>query len=205
MKKILIFLFTVMLLIPFKVAADDSGMYTISIPATLNAAQSYSLPYTIGDNYALDVSVSSRNGNKLIKGSEELNYTMSKTEWQGLEGKGSLEFTFSVSGAPSSSGDYKDQLTFSTAPDYSIAAYEELIARIEALEAASSGMQMDLLWTNPSPANSFSAQTVALDLNDYSLVLIEYRQLNTNANYFGTNVFKVGSSGEMFSSVGGYI
>lgn len=37
---------------------------------------------------------------------------------------------------------------------------------------AQGGMKMDLLWTNPNPSASFAAQTVSLDLSEYSCVLI---------------------------------
>ena len=36
------------------------------------------------------------------------------------------------------------------------------------------GMDATLLWTNSSPADSFAAQTIAIDLSGYRFVLIEY-------------------------------
>ena len=37
-----------------------------------------------------------------------------------------------------------------------------------------SGCDAQLLWTNSAPASSFAAQTLALDLTDYSFILIEF-------------------------------
>lgn len=39
---------------------------------------------------------------------------------------------------------------------------------------AQGGMKMDLLWTNPNPSSSFSAQTIPIDLSDYSLIIISH-------------------------------
>lgn len=40
------------------------------------------------------------------------------------------------------------------------------------LAYAQGGMKMDLLWTNPSPTSDFAAQTVPLDLSEYSMLII---------------------------------
>lgn len=40
------------------------------------------------------------------------------------------------------------------------------------LESVGGGMQIDLLWTNPSPTASFSAKTVSLDLSGYDSVMV---------------------------------
>lgn len=45
------------------------------------------------------------------------------------------------------------------------------------------GAKMDLLWTNPSPTSSFTAQTISLDLSNYDLVLIFARRDASNYNY----------------------
>lgn len=37
------------------------------------------------------------------------------------------------------------------------------------------GFKMELLWTNPSPTSSFSAQDVSVDLTDYNWFAILYR------------------------------
>lgn len=34
------------------------------------------------------------------------------------------------------------------------------------------GVKLDLLWTNPSPTSSFSAQTVSINLSDYDVLFI---------------------------------
>lgn len=38
---------------------------------------------------------------------------------------------------------------------------------------------IDLLWQNPNPTASFSAQTVAVDLSGYTLVMVVIRQSDT--------------------------
>lgn len=43
--------------------------------------------------------------------------------------------------------------------------------------------QGKLLWTNPNPDKSFSAQTVSLDLLGYDGVIIEIRTANTASTY----------------------
>ncbi len=48
------------------------------------------------------------------------------------------------------------------------------------------GVSVDLLWTNSDPSASFAAQTVALDLSGYSMVMI---------------TFVWGSAGEWFTQV----
>ena len=40
------------------------------------------------------------------------------------------------------------------------------------LAYAQGGMKMDLLWTNPNPTSSFTAQTISLDLSEYELFII---------------------------------
>lgn len=42
------------------------------------------------------------------------------------------------------------------------------------------GITMSLLWTNPSPASSFAAQTVSLDLSGYDAVVIFCRDFATS-------------------------
>ena len=39
---------------------------------------------------------------------------------------------------------------------------------------AQGGVKMDLLWTNPNPTSSFGAQTISIDLSDYSLIIISH-------------------------------
>lgn len=45
---------------------------------------------------------------------------------------------------------------------------------------AQGGMKMDLLWTNPSPTASFSAQTISVDLSEYDLVVVCIRSFPLN-------------------------
>lgn len=44
------------------------------------------------------------------------------------------------------------------------------------------GMTMDKLWTNSDPSQSFSSQTIPLDLTDYEFVIIEFKALNTSGS-----------------------
>ena len=50
-------------------------------------------------------------------------------------------------------------------------ARQEDIHNLENL-IGTSGLQMDLLWTNASPTSAFASQTISLDLNNYKSVLI---------------------------------
>lgn len=60
------------------------------------------------------------------------------------------------------------------------------------LEALSGGMQMDLLWTNPNPTKTFSAQTVSLDLSLYDLVLVRASVYYTSVAYVSAVVGRIG-------------
>ena len=46
------------------------------------------------------------------------------------------------------------------------------------------GIDMDLLWTNSSPTSNFAAQTVALDLTEYSMVVVVFK-FTTTLSYYG--------------------
>ncbi len=48
---------------------------------------------------------------------------------------------------------------------------------------AQGGVKMDLLWTNPNPTSSFSAQTISLDLSEYQLVFVVCKGDTTGTNY----------------------
>ena len=54
------------------------------------------------------------------------------------------------------------------------------------------GMTMDKLWTNSDPSQSFSSQTIPLDLTDYEFVIIQFKALNTS----GSSTVTVGIIGE---------
>ena len=55
-------------------------------------------------------------------------------------------------------------------------------------EASSNGgLSMELLWENASLTSSFSAQTIDLDLSNYSWVIVEYMFYTTTQNYL--NIF----------------
>lgn len=51
-----------------------------------------------------------------------------------------------------------------------------------------------LLWTNPSPAAAFAAQTISLDLSEYDEVEIVCRPYATQATYFATRGIVNGDS-----------
>ena len=48
----------------------------------------------------------------------------------------------------------------------------EMAGNIGRISGGGGASTLDLLWTNPSPNVSFSAQTVSIDLTDYSAVVI---------------------------------
>ena len=49
------------------------------------------------------------------------------------------------------------------------------------------GITVEKLWTNPSPGSAFSAQTVSLDLSEYSYILIHL--IHNSDNDYGVNMF----------------
>ena len=53
------------------------------------------------------------------------------------------------------------------------------------------GTKMDLLWTNPSPTSSFSAQTVSLDLSKYNYIYIIQKQYADNSGNSGCSMIPV--------------
>ena len=55
-----------------------------------------------------------------------------------------------------------------------------------------------LLWTNPNPTSSFSAQTISLDLSKYDMVEVVFKQYASNP-FFSTSKTEVGKSGKLFS------
>ena len=55
-----------------------------------------------------------------------------------------------------------------------------------------------LLWTNPNPTSSFSAQTISLDLSKYDMVEIVFKQYAINP-FFSTNKTEVGKGGRLFT------
>lgn len=61
------------------------------------------------------------------------------------------------------------------------------------ISSTTSGMSMDLLWTNSSPTSSFSAQTVTIDLSSYKMVLIVLKQY-ISIDYYFDFVSPIGNS-----------
>lgn len=55
------------------------------------------------------------------------------------------------------------------------------------LAIASGGAKMDLLWTNPNSTASFDAQTLALDLSGYSLLVFVLRDF-TGRIYYNADI-----------------
>lgn len=59
--------------------------------------------------------------------------------------------------------------------------YYETVA--EGVDAVNVGLDMDLLWENSSPTASFGAQTITINLNAYSSLLVTYLVLSGNTSY----------------------
>lgn len=62
------------------------------------------------------------------------------------------------------------------------------------------GISIKKLWENASPTSAFAAQTISLDLSNYSSVLITFRYSNsTDAHGYGQNSLfaEIGTSGRM--------
>lgn len=86
-----------------------------------------------------------------------------------------------------------------------IIAYDELtfLDVASGVDTVELGIDMDLLWTNSSPTASFGAQTVSLDLTDYSYVYIECCMINTyTSTYIHAFIFKV-NTGLSYTMMGG--
>ena len=62
-------------------------------------------------------------------------------------------------------------------------ARQEAITNLEGM-ISTSGLQMDLLWTNASLTSAFAPQTTNLDLSEYSIigVIFKYERPNSNRN-----------------------
>jgi hypothetical protein len=56
-----------------------------------------------------------------------------------------------------------------------------------------------LLWTNPSPANNFAAQTITLDLTEYSYVLVQAYLATTVQNTSNSLFVRKGSAGQLIA------
>lgn len=71
------------------------------------------------------------------------------------------------------------------------------------------GLDVDLLWTNPSPTSDFASQTLPLDLANYNLFILISKTYKTNANNEGNvtsmfikgiQSFAISGSGQNISS-----
>lgn len=69
---------------------------------------------------------------------------------------------------------------------------------------APAGLTVDLVWTNANISASFNAQTLALDLSDYTFVYIYFVTLNTGTDYNGL-LIQMDEMGEMFATAGNVI
>lgn len=76
-------------------------------------------------------------------------------------------------------------------PDMTGYATEEYVN--DALKNFESGMSMELLWENASPASAFASQTISLDLSNFEYVAIDanYRNSASGSALF---IFKVGAN-----------
>lgn len=67
-----------------------------------------------------------------------------------------------------------------------------IVSKLEKTEGGS-GLSMKLLWENASPASSFAARTIAVDLSKYTMCCIEYNGDLTDPN-FRTEIFPIGNT-----------
>ena len=59
-------------------------------------------------------------------------------------------------------------------------------------------LDMDLLWTNAAPTSAFAAQTISLDLSNYTMILVKGKYTaytNSSDNGFGFGFILVGETG----------
>lgn len=70
-------------------------------------------------------------------------------------------------------------------------ARQEAIANLAEM-IGTSGLQIDLLWTNASPSSEFAPQTINLDLSSYKLVLVYFKRITSNNEFFVTSISQVG-------------
>ena len=63
----------------------------------------------------------------------------------------------------------------------------------------SGGMEMKLVWSNPSPSSSFREQTLEIDLSAYTHVLISFRRNSSTARYMSI-ICKVGQQSSLNDS-----
>ena len=77
-----------------------------------------------------------------------------------------------------------------------IASYNgvDVLNDVEALDI---GVGMELLWTNASPTSSFAAQTIAVNLSGYGLVLITYMMRTSINDILASPITPVGYGGMM--------
>ena len=70
--------------------------------------------------------------------------------------------------------------------------YYETVA--SGVDAVLVGIDMDLLWTNANPTSAFAAQTVSLDLSNYSMIFVECIRYASNVDSYslGTALSKIG-------------
>ena len=62
--------------------------------------------------------------------------------------------------------------------------------------ASPGGFETDLLWTNASPSSSFAAQTISIDLSNYSWILIAHKAAASGSN-LSVDIFLVGTQGHL--------
>ena len=88
-------------------------------------------------------------------------------------GKGLLDNSTKINGLNDSLGGFTPVIDDSG----KITGYKTTIGGADTVFPFSS-VNAELLWTNPNPTSSFASQTISLDLNNYSHVIIKYKSNN---------------------------
>lgn len=99
---------------------------------------------------------------------------------------------------------YEGKYTVDNLPEYRPKGYETEMAVCSQYNPYTGEYKgvysMDVLWENASPASSFSAQTVTVDLGAYDFIVIEAAYYSTSPERF-TNWCRVGSTTQMIAPI----
>ncbi len=83
--------------------------------------------------------------------------------------------------------DRYDEIQVGSLQDTINDAISDTVGDVEAKGGGASPFALELLWTNPNPAQSFSAGSVAVNLTDYDMIYIKYDRVA------GTSTYNVGA------------